>query len=189
MAQSVSSIRRFCRHHSLKPVALCFFAIDVEKRRIDAQLIARQTGEAFDIKRRPANRVRANCRNIVCPEDKNIPVMRLNKVVAALIDKHLVARVDCASGNHLPAVTDATRHNVEIMTERFGRRVHEKVLSLADHSRKSKEEEGFFGRDFKNLIILTRDDVYVIATQNNELADLSQNIRRGVCTGMTDDSI
>src|SRR6266550_599251 len=49
--------------------------------------------------------------------------------------------------------------------------------ALADQSRKSEEKEGFVGRDRKNLIILTRDDVDVIATQNNELADLLQNIR------------
>jgi len=126
---------------------------------------------------------------MIRPKHKDIAAMRLNKVVAEFIHKDLVACVDCASGNDLPAVTDATRKNVEIMTERLGGRVHEKVLSLADQSRKSKKEEDFFWRDFKDLIILTRDDVDVIATQNNELADLLQNIRRWVCTGMTDDSI
>ena len=115
--------------------------------------------------------------------------MRFNKVVAAFIHKDLVACVDCAPGNDLAAVTNATRKNTKIMTERLGRSVHEKVLPLADQSRKSKEEEDFFGRDFKNLIILTRNHVDVIATQKNKLADLSQNIRRRCHAGMTDDSI
>src|SRR6476660_106622 len=171
VAQSVSSIRRFRRHDPGETIALCFFAIDVEKRRIDSQLIAGQTGQPLDIKWRACLRVFANPWNMICPKDKNIPVMRLNKVVAALIDKHLVARVDCASGNDLPAVTDATRKNVEIMTERLGGRVHEKVLSLADQPRKSKKEQGFFWHNLKDLILFTGDHVDVIATQNNELAD------------------
>src|SRR5437773_11961893 len=103
--------------------------------------------------------------------------------------KELVAYVECAHGNGLSAVTNATRKNTKIMTERIGRSVHKKVMPLADQSRKSKEEEDFFGRDFKNLLILTRNHVDVIATQKNKLADLSQNIRRRCHAGMTDDSI
>src|SRR5881398_3448280 len=53
-----------------------------------------------------------------------IAAMRLNKVVATFIHKDLVARVDCTSGNDLAAVTNATRVNVEIMTERLGRSIH-----------------------------------------------------------------
>mgnify|MGYP003693881481 CR=1 FL=1 len=82
---------------------------------------------------------------MICPEDKNIAAMRLNKVVAKFVDKDLVACVDCASGNDFAAMINATRENVEIMTERVGRRVDEKVLPLADQSRKREKEEDFFG--------------------------------------------
>ena len=80
--------------------------------------------------------------------------MRFNKVVAELIHKDLVACINCASGNDLAAVTKATRQDVEIMTERIGRGVHEKILSRADQSRKRKEEEHLLRHDFKNLIVL-----------------------------------
>ena len=49
--------------------------------------------------------------------------MRLNKVVTKLIDKHLVARIDCASGNDVAAMKNAARDNVEIVAERVGRTI------------------------------------------------------------------
>src|SRR3954453_18161815 len=102
-AEGITAIRRSRRHHAFKTVALRFLAVDVEKWRINAQLVARQTGQSFDVKRRARNRVLANFRNIICPENKNIAVMWLNKVVAEFVDEHLVARVDCAPCNNFAA--------------------------------------------------------------------------------------
>src|SRR6266404_2926610 len=189
MAQSVTAIRRLCRHYALKSVAFRFLVIHIEEWRVNAQSIARQSGQTFNIKRRACLRIFPNPGNMISPKDKNVAAMRLNKVVGKFVNKHLVACVDCASGNDLTAVINATRKNVEIMTERVGWRIHEKVLPLTDHSRKSKKEEDFFWRDLENLIILTRDHVDVVATQNNEVADLSQNIGRRFCAGMTNDPV
>src|SRR6266496_2652325 len=102
--------------------------------------------------------------------------MWLNKVVAELVHKYLVACVDCASGNDFPAMKNPTGEDVEVLTQRLRRRIHQKVLPLAVQSRKRKEEEHFLWHDFQNLIILARDHVDVIATQNNELGNLLQKI-------------
>src|SRR2546423_11949906 len=87
VTKRITMVRRSSRHHPFEAVALGLFAVDVKKWRIDAQLVARQTGQSLYIKRRSGYRIRANRRNIIRSEDKNIPVMRLNKVVAAFIDK------------------------------------------------------------------------------------------------------
>src|SRR5262245_56122581 len=115
--------------------------------------------------------------------------MRLNKVVAALIDKHLVACVNCAPGNDLTAMTKPARKNVEILTERVGRGVHKKALPFTHQSRKSKKESDFPRHDLENLIVLARDDVDVIATEKNELGNLSQDIWRRFGSWMTNDPV
>ena len=115
--------------------------------------------------------------------------MWLNKVVAELVHKYLVACVDCASGNDFPAMKNPTGEDVEVLTQRLRRRIHQKVLPLAVQSRKRKEEEHFLWHDLQNLIILARDHVDVIATQNNKLGNLLQKIWRRLHGGMTDDSV
>ena len=99
--------------------------------------------------------------------------MRLNKVVTAFIDKHLVAGVDCTCGDNFAPMTKPTWKDIEILTKRVGRSVYEKALPLTHQSRKG-EKEGYFPRhDLENLIVLTRHHVDVIATNNNEFDDLS----------------
>src|ERR1051326_3027338 len=126
---------------------------------------------------------------MIRPEYKHVAPARLNKVVAALVYKDLVACVDCSSGNDLAAMTNPTGKNVEIVTERLGRRVNKKVLPAADQSRKCEKEQNFLGHNLDNLILLLGNHVNVIATENNELADLSQNVWRQLRAGMTDDSV
>ena len=53
---------------------------------------------------------------MVRAENENIAAMRFNKVVGKLVNKYLVACVDCASGNDFAAVKNATRENVEVVT-------------------------------------------------------------------------
>src|ERR1041385_7576770 len=155
MTWSVSSIRRLRRHDSSETIALCFFAIHIEKRRIDPQSITRHTSQTLDVKRRAGFRVFANSRNVIRPEYKDIAATGLNKIVATLVYKDLIARVDCPSGNNLAAMTNATWRNIEIMTECLGRGVNEKVLPATDQSRKCKKEKDFLGHNLDNLIILT----------------------------------
>ena len=87
-------------------------------------------------------------------KDKNIAAVRLNKIVGKFVNEHLVACVNCASSNDFTAMVNATRENVEVMTQGVGRRIHKKVLPLADQSRKGKKEEDLFWHNFRNLIIL-----------------------------------
>ena len=58
--------------------------------------------------------------------------MRLHKVVTKLIDKHLVARIDCAFGNDITAMINAAWENIEIMAKRVRRRIDQIFLPLAD---------------------------------------------------------
>src|SRR5262249_20062243 len=127
----ITTIRRSSRHHSFKAVALGLFSVDVKKWRIDTQLIARQTGPSFNIKKRPGDRIRPYRRNIVCSEDKNVTVAGLNEVVAAFIDKDLVACVDRASGDNLAAMNKPAGRDVKILTKCVGRGVYEEILPLA----------------------------------------------------------
>ena len=115
--------------------------------------------------------------------------MRLNKVIAKLIDKYLIASIDCAPGNDVATMKNAARENVEIMTQRIGRRIDKILLPLANQLRKRKEKEHFLWLDLKQLIILTRYNVDVIATPNNELANLSQDVRRRSCARVTNDPV
>src|SRR5204863_5281663 len=126
VTKRITTVRRSSRHHPFEAVALGLFAVDVKKWRIDAQLVARQTGQSLDIKRRSGDRIRTNRRNIICSEDKNIAVARLNKVIAAFINKHLVARVNRTSGDNLTAMTKPAGKDVKILTERVGWGVYEK---------------------------------------------------------------
>src|SRR6476661_8210388 len=164
MAGRVTAVRQSHRHYSFEAVAAGLFAVDVKKWRIDAQLIARQTGQSLNIKRRSGDRIRTNRRNIICPEDKNVTVVRLNKVVAAFIDKDLVARVDRASGYNFAAMTNSAGKDIKILTKRVGRGVYEEILPLTDEPRKSKKEGHFLRHDLGNLVVLARNHVDVIAT-------------------------
>src|ERR1044071_3352715 len=113
MAKSIAAVRWPSRHDPLEPVALCFFAVDVKEWWIDAQLVAGYTSQALNVKRRSGNRIRANSRNIVCSKNKNIAIVRFNKVVGAFINKHLVACVDRAAGDNLPSVNKAPWKDVK----------------------------------------------------------------------------
>ncbi len=89
--------------------------------------------------------------------------MRFNEVIAKFIHKHLIAGVDRASGNNLAAAISPPGENFEIMTERLRWRVNKKILVLADQSRKGEEEEKFSLLDLNDLIVLTRDNVDIVA--------------------------
>ena len=67
---------------------------------------------------------------MIGPEDKHVASMRLNKVIAKLIDKYLIASIDRAPGNDVAMMKNAARENVEIMTQRIGRRIDKILLPL-----------------------------------------------------------
>ena len=115
--------------------------------------------------------------------------MWLNKVVAELIHKHLVARVDCTSGNDFAAMKKSTREDVEVLAQGVRRRVYQKALPLKDQSRKSKKEADFSRHYFQKLVVLVGYHVDVVAALNNKLRNLSQQIRRRLGARVTDDPV
>src|SRR5690348_11601164 len=104
--------------------------------------------------------------------------MRLNKVVGAFVDKHLIAGVDCTSGNHLAAMTKPHGKNAEILAKRVRRRIYKKTLMLTYHARKGKKESHFLWYDLENLVVFVRNDIDVIPTANHKFNDLSHNVWR-----------
>src|SRR5205085_10620767 len=104
LALRVATIGRFCRHHSLKTVTFRFFSIHIKKWRVNAQSVAGQTGQPLDVKRRTCLRILSNSRYVIRPEDKNVTSMGLNKIVSELVDKHLIACIDCAPRNDFTAM-------------------------------------------------------------------------------------
>src|SRR5215469_9882088 len=112
----ITTVRRSRRHHPFEAVALSLFAVDEKKWRIDAQCVAGQACQSLNVKRGSRDRIRANRRNIICSEDKHIAIVRLNKIVAAFIDKHLIACVDRAPGDNFAAMKKPTGKDVEVLT-------------------------------------------------------------------------
>src|SRR5260370_23637953 len=133
--QSVSPIRWFRRHYPRKAKTFREFSVYVEKWRIDPQLIPWPAAQSFDVKGRPGFWILPNPRNVICPENENISPVRLNEVAAKLVDKDLIPSIHCAPGNNFTAVISPSGENVEIMTERLGRRINQKRLPLADQAR------------------------------------------------------
>jgi hypothetical protein len=115
--------------------------------------------------------------------------MRLNKIVTAFVDKHLIACVDRPSGNNLAAMKKPTGRDVEVLTKRVGWGVNEKTLPLTHQSRKGKKECYLLWHDLKKLVVFAGNHIDVIATQKNEFDDLSQNIWRRVAGRVTDNPV
>src|SRR5262249_17998358 len=123
------------------------------------------------------------------PKDKNIPVVRLNKVVGAFIHEHLVARIDRTSRDNFSTMEQLAGKDVKILTERVGRGVNQKTLPLTYQSRKCEKEAFFRGYDLENLVVLSRNHVNVIATLNDKFDDLFQKVWRRLVTRTTNNSV
>jgi len=74
-------------------------------------------------------------------KDKNIAAVRLNKIVGKFVNEHLVACVNCASSNDFTAMVNATRENVEVMTQAYTRKFCRWQISRE----KVKKKRIFFG--------------------------------------------
>src|SRR5919106_482619 len=127
-------------------------------------MVSGQPGQSLNVKRRPSLGILPNPGDVICPANKNVAPVRFNEVVAKLVDKHLIAGVHRPSGNNLAAPISPPRENFEIMTERLRWCINKKILLLADQSREGKKEEEFFLLDLKDLIVLTRDNIHIVAT-------------------------
>src|SRR5207248_9026588 len=109
--------------------------------------------------------------------------------VDAFTDNDRAAPVDRASGDNFAPKKKPTGKDVETPTKRVGRRVHEKAFPLTHQSRKGKKKRYFLRHDLENLVVLARNDVNVVATLNDKLDDLLQDIWWRFCARMTDNSI
>src|SRR6266404_3211809 len=188
-AQSISPVGKLRCHNAREAKTLSFFSIDIEKWRADLQGVTRQAGQALYIKRRACFRIFTNPQYVVCAKNKHVATMRFDEIITDFIDEDLIARVHIAARNYFTAPADPPRKNVKIMAERFWRRVNQKMLTLASEPGECKKKEKFSLIELYDLVILLRDNVDIIAPEDDELADLPQKIRRRCHRRMTDDSI
>src|SRR3984893_11626851 len=78
---------------------------------------------------------------------------------------------------------------MKIGSQCFRRCVNQKILMLASDAREGKEEEKFSGNDLDDLVVLLRNDIDVVTTEDKIFCNLSKNIWRGSCAGMADNSV
>ena len=82
-------------HHSFETVPFRHFSIHVQLWRPNSQLVARQTGQAFNVKLG----LIANVRDIFRPKDKDIAPMRFNEIVTKFVHEYLITGVNRAAGD------------------------------------------------------------------------------------------
>ncbi len=115
--------------------------------------------------------------------------MRLDEIVAELIDENLVAGVDRAARDHLAAAVDVPGPDLEILAQGIRRRIDEKILARADDAGKGEEEAKLLRHDPLHAVVFLRNDVDVIASEDEELNDATNDIRRRLRARMTDDPV
>src|ERR1700720_3386277 len=129
-AVTTISIRR--RHHALETAALRFLSIDIKPWRIDPQRVARQSGEALDIKRLACIDVARYSRNVVRSKYKNVAAMWFDEVIGKLVHEDLVAGVDRAARDDFSAVKGAAGKYRKVVRQGVLWRVNQKTLVLAN---------------------------------------------------------
>ena len=85
----VTAIRGLGRHYPFDAEALRQFAVHVKPGWINPQLIARRPGETFDVKGRTGLGIFANPQDVIGAKDEDITAMRMDKIIAELVDKNL----------------------------------------------------------------------------------------------------
>ena len=120
---------------------------------------------------------------MVGAKNKNVAVMRLDEIVTELVDKDLISGVNGAARDNFATMIPVARRNMKISSQRFRRRVDQKILMLANDAREGKEEQEFLRHDLYDLVVLLRNDVDVIATEDNKFCNLPKNVWRGSCAG------
>ena len=104
--------------------------------------------------------------------------MRFDEIVAEFIDENLVASVDRAARDHLAAAVDVSGQDFEILAQGIRRRIDEKFLSRPDDAGKGKKKAKLLRDDLEHAVVLLRDDVDVISSEDEEFYDLAENVRR-----------
>src|SRR5262245_66338928 len=102
---------------------------------------------------------------MVGAENKNVAAMRMNKVVAKLIDENLVARVDCAPRNHLSRMINVAGKDLEVIPQNLGRRVDGERFVVTNDPRKSKKEEKLLRSNLDNRVLRPRNKDDVVAAR------------------------
>ncbi len=181
--ERVAPIRRLGRHDAPKSGSRGELAINIEQRRIDAQRIVRDAGQSFDKKWRTGLGIVGNTEDMVGAKNKNVAVMRLDEVVTELVDKNLISCVDGTAGDDIAAMINVARPKMKIRAQRFRRRVNQKLLMLTNNARESKKECELFRHDLNDFVVPLRDDIDVVATENNKFGRLPKILGEGAALG------
>src|SRR5207247_7676032 len=98
--------------------------------------------------------------------------------VGELIHEDLVTGVDCSLRNCLTLGVVVAGKDLEVLAKGVGRRIDEEILPLTDHPGKGKKEGKLFQKNLGDLIVFSGNDIDVVASQDNELSDLAEDVRR-----------
>src|SRR3954469_2200726 len=196
-ACGIALITVFAGHDPFKSVALrdmfLLFvrATAIKKWWVDPQCVPGRATQTLDVKRRAGLRILGDARNSIGFKYENVSPMRLHKIVAEFVHEYLVAGINGAAGNDLPfAVGFAGRHS-ECGLQHIVWRINQQVLTIAHQPGEIEKEQELFRFDLKDLIILTRHHIDVVATADDELQRLLEDIRNGLRSfvRITDDAI
>ena len=115
--------------------------------------------------------------------------MRFDEVVADFIHEHLISGVDRAARDDVAGLIVSAGQHVKILPERFRCGVDEEALPFADDARKGKKERELPRNDLRDPILLRRDDVDVVAAEDEVFGDLPREVRRLLGRGMAYNAI
>jgi hypothetical protein len=122
-------------------------------------------------------------------KDKNVATMWMDKVIAKLIDENLITSIDGAARDRLAGMINVAGEDLEILPQNLRRCVNREGLMIADDPRKGEEEEELSGRNIHDRVLRARDDVDVVAAEDDKINHLLKEVRRGCGRGMADDAI
>src|SRR4029078_8760265 len=118
-------------HDPPNPITRGQLAVDIEIGWIDPQFVARRSGEPLDVIRRARFRILPNPEDMISAKDKDVAAMRMNKVIAELIDKDLIARINRPARDDLAPAIDIAGIDLEVLAQDFRRRVNGEGLVVA----------------------------------------------------------
>src|SRR6185295_2511747 len=104
--------------------------------------------------RRAGFGIDSNSKDVISSKNEDVAIMRLDEVIAELVDKNLVARIDGAARNDITEFVRAARHDVEISAQCIRRCVDQKGLTLTDNAREGKKEEELLWQNLHDPVVL-----------------------------------
>ena len=96
-----------------------------------------------------------------------------DKIITKFVHKNLITGINVAAGDHLAAFVTRTACYLEIVRQGRLRSVDPMRSPVSDDSRPGKEEKILLFYDFPDGLVFGRDQVDVVAAQDEEFGNLT----------------